>query len=498
MNYKKLYLTAAILSVLLACSACGNTVTADGVPTVTATPVPTATFAPTVTATPNSTATIALTPTATPAPTATNTPMPTATPVPTATSTPLPTATSTPLPTVTPAPTATSTPAPTATSTPIPTATPTPTPTATSTPTPAPTATPTVTPMPTAAVSKGLPELTYKENTIIEDTLFSSEEEVNQHLFSMVLNNFYKFGILVDDLSLLHSEEEYLALFPEFISIEFESLTKYHNGYYLCISDLVTTQTDIALRYAVRTGDTSVLQEAELQTYQKLFAIAEELNLAELSDIDAVLAVHDYLVLNTAYDTATAATGSGGPAHYASGTLLNGLAVCSGYASSFRLLMILADIPCEYVFTDTHAWNLVQLEDNWYHIDVTWDDPTPDREGVVIYTHFMLTDADISRLEDHGNWTCECKEAHNCDDESYRLYPYSNYMCATEEEALTLIHSQTDNALITFVYPVESALTEDSLLQLTARTLGISGSITYYPAELLGTSHYLLQVVPAP
>ena len=420
-------------------------------------------------------------------------PAETLTPVPVYTATPVPTEapTQTPVPTNTPTPTPSPTNTPTPTPTPSPTNTPTPTPT--NTPTPTPTNTPT--PSPTPAVPEGLPPLTYRESTVLKETLLTSEEEATRHLFTMALGGYYKFGIFVKELSMLHSPEEYMELFPEILSLEAESLTKYHNGYYLRFSDLKTNQTDLALRYAVRTGDTSYLSAREQLAYGKLFSVADELHLRELPDIEAITAAHDYLVLNTAYDNATAASGSGGPSHYAEGTLIDGLAVCSGYASTFQLLMMLADIPCEYVWTDVHAWNLVQLDGEWYHIDVTWDDPVPDRPGFVIYTHFMLTDTEIGALEDHSGWSCECNEPHNCDDTTYRLYPYTGFLCSTEAEATDLILAQKEQKKITLVYPADGSLTESSLLELTYFTLNLSGEITYYPAEPLGTTHYLLQVI---
>ena len=329
----------------------------------------------------------------------------------------------------------------------------------------------------------------------MEGTVLTSEAEANRYLFEMALGGYYQFGILVEELSMLHTAEEYLQLYPEILSIEIESLTKYHNGYYLRFSNLTTTQMDLAYKYAIRTGDTSFLTESEKQAYDKLFVIAKELELENLSDIDSIIAVHDYLILNTVYDEKTFLSGASGVSHYAEGLLLHGQAVCSGYASTFQLLMMLAEIPCEYVWTDTHAWNLVQLENEWYHIDVTWDDPTPDQPGVVVYTHFMMTDEEIAQLKDHQSWSCECGVPHDCDDEAYRLYPYAKFMCTSEAEATALIQQQATEEILTLIYPVDSPLSEELLLQLTSRTLDFSGNISYYPSELLGKDHYLLRIL---
>ena len=482
---RKASIFLSLLVVLLVVAACSQPAATAGVtPAVTPTVLPTT--VPVSTGTPTPAPTVTPNPTAAPASASTVAPTPTGTPAPEPTATPLPTNTPTPEPTATPLPT--NTPVPTATPTPKLTSTPTPT------PTPSPSPKPTVTPTATPALTKGFPDIIYEENVTLQDTALTSEEEVNRYLFRYAKEGYYKFGVFAEDISMLHTEEEYKQLFPEFLEFEIESLTKYKNGYYLRIANLETTQVDIAYHYALRTGDTSFLTENEKKAYAKLLTLADELQLSKLSDIDAILAAHDYLILNTSYDEATAASGSGGVSHYAEGLLLHNTAVCSGYASVFSLLMKIAGVECEYVSNEGHAWNLVELDGEWYHIDVTWDDPIPDKPGTVLYTHFMMTDEEVNSLEDHKNWSCECKTDHGCDDESYRLYPYRDYLCSTENEATARITAQADAPEIVLVYPKDSSLTQDSLLTLVFHTLDLYGNINYYPAEPLGSSHYLLRI----
>ncbi len=66
------------------------------------------------------------------------------------------------------------------------------------------------------------------------------------------------------------------------------------------------------------------------------------------------------------------------------GALVEGKAVCNGYARAYQHLMNSVGIPAWYVIgtstnptTNTsigHAWNLVKLDGAWYYTDVTWDD----------------------------------------------------------------------------------------------------------------------------
>ncbi len=70
--------------------------------------------------------------------------------------------------------------------------------------------------------------------------------------------------------------------------------------------------------------------------------------------------------------------------HTIYGALKNGKAVCEGYAKAFKYLMDGVGVPCVLASgegknsqgqTESHAWNYVQINDKWYAIDVTWDDP---------------------------------------------------------------------------------------------------------------------------
>lgn len=90
--------------------------------------------------------------------------------------------------------------------------------------------------------------------------------------------------------------------------------------------------------------------------------------------------VHDYLVDNVEYDTSISK-----PNIYNTyGALINHVAVCEGYARSFKYIMDNMRIPCVLVIgkgtnskgeTENHAWNYIELKGTWYAIDTTWDDP---------------------------------------------------------------------------------------------------------------------------
>ena len=113
----------------------------------------------------------------------------------------------------------------------------------------------------------------------------------------------------------------------------------------------------------------------------------EILNNRKSNTYDNIKMVHDYLIENIEYDT----TISKSNIYNIYGAMVNGRAVCEGYARSFKYLMDALGIPCTLVIgeatnsegqTEKHAWNYVKLNEIWYAVDTTWDDPVS-ANGVV-------------------------------------------------------------------------------------------------------------------
>ncbi len=133
--------------------------------------------------------------------------------------------------------------------------------------------------------------------------------------------------------------------------------------------------------------------------------IVSEVISSGMSDYDIAKALHDYLVLNCAYDSRYYTGDIPSVSHTAYGALILGTAVCDGYANAYQALMEAAGVPCQVVTgyaRGGHAWNIVQIDGQWYHVDATWDDPTPDKAGYIRYDYFLLSDSAIGK--DHSNW----------------------------------------------------------------------------------------------
>lgn len=115
-----------------------------------------------------------------------------------------------------------------------------------------------------------------------------------------------------------------------------------------------------------------------------------------LDAFETVKFFHDYIILNCSYDDSLDNYSN------AYGALVEGKAVCEGYARAFKYLCDKVGIPCELVIGSTdvdHMWNVVEIDGKWYHVDVTWDDPKNKDGDYIGYTYFNLSQEEI--LKDH-------------------------------------------------------------------------------------------------
>lgn len=115
------------------------------------------------------------------------------------------------------------------------------------------------------------------------------------------------------------------------------------------------------------------------------------------SSYDRAVALHDYIALNTRYESRL---GIAAQADATTRLLLEGVAVCDGYAHAYGLLLSMAGIENRYVVGVgdgvEHIWNLVYLDGRWTHVDVTYDDPKPDKPGRILHSYFGMSDARIA------------------------------------------------------------------------------------------------------
>lgn len=120
-----------------------------------------------------------------------------------------------------------------------------------------------------------------------------------------------------------------------------------------------------------------------------------------LSAYQRELTVHDYLAQLAAYDVnvdAENADNNDPELYTVYGALVNKLTVCEGYARAFQLLLNGLGVDCVNITGtsdgELHMWSEVKLGENWYAVDLTWDDR---EESYSRYCYFNLTSEQMAK-----------------------------------------------------------------------------------------------------
>lgn len=109
------------------------------------------------------------------------------------------------------------------------------------------------------------------------------------------------------------------------------------------------------------------------------------------SEYDRVYAAHEYIRSLVNYNNNDTYL-----KHTAYGALVNGEAVCEGYAKAYKLLLNAMGIECDVVINSEHAWNVVCLDGEWYMVDVTNDDTNGNMEYFLLGKDALMIDNEIS------------------------------------------------------------------------------------------------------
>lgn len=111
--------------------------------------------------------------------------------------------------------------------------------------------------------------------------------------------------------------------------------------------------------------------------------------------------VHNYIINNTKYDKDRADRNIiKYKSHTAYGVLIEHYGLCGGYTDAMAIFLNMYNIPNFKVVSENHIWNAVYIEDNWYHLDLTWDDPVlTDGSDTLEYTFFLITTEELEELE---------------------------------------------------------------------------------------------------
>ena len=142
----------------------------------------------------------------------------------------------------------------------------------------------------------------------------------------------------------------------------------------------------ISIERAYSSSDIQLINKSVDDIYNKLYDNNK-------STEENIKLFHDYIIENTKYDSERSDKNIVNyKSETAYGPLFEGHAICGGYTDLMQLFLEKMKIKNYRVSSYMHIWNAVEINNKWYHIDLTWDDPVISDGTEVVYHDYMLID----------------------------------------------------------------------------------------------------------
>ena len=149
------------------------------------------------------------------------------------------------------------------------------------------------------------------------------------------------------------------------------------------------------------------IKEIDTKTDEILKSLIKD----NMNDTKKIKTIHDYIINNTKYDVERNLTGNSKYESFnAYGPLFQGYATCNGYTDLMAIFLTkmgfdnykIATTPDEISYSATgHIWNAVKVNDEWLHLDLTWDDPVSnDGKDYLFHTYFLKTTEEVKDADD--------------------------------------------------------------------------------------------------
>lgn len=114
---------------------------------------------------------------------------------------------------------------------------------------------------------------------------------------------------------------------------------------------------------------------------------------------DKIKAFHDYIINNTIYDEKYNENNDK-KSYTAYNLITTGKSICGGYSDIMSIFLNKIGVQNYKITSENHIWNLVYLDNTWYHIDATWDDPVAsDGKQYLIHNFFMISTEELLNLD---------------------------------------------------------------------------------------------------
>lgn len=156
-----------------------------------------------------------------------------------------------------------------------------------------------------------------------------------------------------------------------------------------CVMDFASIKDNEDMKTAIYNGGMYEYEDAMyLENLTK--DIVDEITRDCESDIEKEAAIAVYIQNISCYVDNNAKH-----AEFAYEILVNHEGVCVNYAEAYCMLARRANLNCEMIYSEDHAWNVVNIDGQWYHVDALWD------QGYSDWNHFNRSTEFITTLVSH-------------------------------------------------------------------------------------------------
>jgi len=235
----------------------------------------------------------------------------------------------------------------------------------------------------------------FKKVVVIQDA--NAYKTNNIYLYVKDTNNFF-----------VENKQDFLNVFYTILNNGWEEFSFYcHDNYKNCEEEIRELSSDNKilsninnfvhpfnsykqLYLSIDEGGKITIMIDKLYTEEEIIRINNEVDYVlknytndSMSVKEKIKTIHDYIIDTTEYDSKGAdlvsnynvVTVGNYKSHKATGPIETKKALCGGYTDYMALFLHKLGIKNYKVASEKHVWNLVYLNDKWYHLDLTWDDP---------------------------------------------------------------------------------------------------------------------------
>lgn len=241
------------------------------------------------------------------------------------------------------------------------------------------------------------------------------------------------------------------------------------------------------ISYMIRTAIRPVVTEQVEKKIAEILTIAEKRKLQ--GEYEKCRWVHDYLVRNTKYNFEALRKPDYYPDSFsAKGAIVDGLAVCEGISKAFKLLCDRLGVDAMIAFGRStqvnfgmdipHAWNIVKFNNEYTHVDVTWDIGMSETSKYTRYDYFCISDRWMMR--DH-----EYRSFPECNTDKYSYFSKGNRLFAKGKELQIYLDKEVKRCSSTLYFKVNVADNDFALVQAkiqrqVIRSISANIHSTYY------------------